>query len=113
MYATRANVKETIVVIAILFLAAGCGGTKVADIQNSLDKFKDQEITLGGKVVETLTLPFIRKGAYQLDDGSGRIWVIPEGDVPARGDKVKVMGTVRAGVEIAGKNFGVVLMEGE
>lgn len=98
------------VLIAALLLVAGCGGTKVADIQNGLDKFKDQQTTLSGTVTETLALPFVHKGAYQLDDGTGKIWVIPDGDVPARGDKVKVTGTVRVGVEIAGRRFGSVLM---
>ncbi len=97
----------------ILLLLAGCGATKVGDIQNDLDKFKDQQITLSGKVVETLSIPFVHKGAYQLDDGTGKLWVIPSGDIPVRGDKVKVTGTVKIGMEIAGNSLGVVLMEGK
>jgi len=95
----------------ILLLMAGCGATKVGDIRNELDKFKDQQVTLSGEVVETLSIPFVHKGAYQLDDGTGRIWVIPSGNIPARGDKVNVTGTIEVGVEIAGKSLGVVLME--
>jgi hypothetical protein len=100
-------------VTAAVVLIIGCGGTKLADIQNELEKFKDKQVTLSGKVSETLALPFVHKGAYQLDDGTGKIWVVPAGDVPARGEKVKVTGTVRVGVEIAGKSFGTVLMEGK
>jgi len=95
----------------ILLLLIGCGATKIGDIQNDLDKFKKQQVTLSGEVVEVLSLPFIHKGAYQLADGTGKLWVIPSGDIPARGEKVKVTGTVEAGVEIAGKHLGAVLME--
>lgn len=99
--------------IVILLMFTGCGATKVGDIKSELDKFKDQQVTLSGEVVETLSIPFVHKGAYQLDDGTGRIWVIPSGKVPSRGDKVKVTGNIKVGVEVVGKKLGVVLMEEE
>ena len=55
----------------ILLIFIGCGATKIGNIQNQLDKYKDQRVTLSGEVVEVLSLPFVHKGAYQLDDGTG------------------------------------------
>jgi len=98
---------------SILLLLTGCGATKIGDIQSDLDKFKDQQITLSGEVIEVLSLPFIHKGAYQLDDGTGKLWVIPSDNIPSRGERVEVTGTVTVGVEIAGKRLGTVLMEGK
>lgn len=95
----------------ILLLLTGCGATKIGNLQDNLDKFENQQVTLSGEVVETLSIPFIHKGAYQIDDGTGKIWVVSSDNIPARGDKVRVTGTVKVGVEIAGKNFGMVLME--
>lgn len=97
--------------IIILLLIAGCGPTKIEDIQNKSDKFKDQQVTLRGEVIEVLSIPFVHKGAYQIDDSTGKIWVIPSGNIPTRGDKVTVTGTVKIGVEFAGKHLGVVLIE--
>lgn len=101
------------VFIITTLLLTGCGTTKVGNIKNELDKFKDQQVTLSGEVVEVLSLPFVHKGAYQLDDGTGKIWVIPSDNIPTRGDKVKVTGKLKGGVEIAGKSLGMVLVEGE
>jgi len=97
----------------MLLLLIGCGGPKIVNIENELDKFKDKQVTLSGEVAEVLSLPFVHKGAYQLDDGTGKIWVIPSDKIPSRGDKVKVTGKVASGIEVAGKRLGVVLMEKE
>ena len=63
--------------------------------------------------METLAIPFIRTGVYQLDDGSDRIWVLSAKNVPERGNRVVVTGTVTVGVELAGKRFGVMIKEAD
>ncbi len=98
-------------VCLMLLMAVGCGAATVRNIRDDVERFEGRQVTLSGKVTETLALPFIHKGAYQIDDGTGKIWVIPKGDVPARGDRMVATGRIRAGVEIAGKHLGVVLME--
>lgn len=100
-------------VFVAALLCQGCGATKVSDITQNVDNFKDRHVSLRGKVVETLALPFVHRGAYQLDDGTGKLWIIPAGDVPERGKQLRVTGTVRSGFEIAGRRLGLVLLEKE
>ncbi len=56
----------------ILLLLAGCGATKVGNIRSELDNYEGQQVTISGKVVETLSVPFVHKGAYQSDSRSNR-----------------------------------------
>ena len=95
----------------ILILANSCANPKILNIKNNIEEFKNQEVTLNGKVIETLAIPFVRTGAYQLDDGSGRIWVLSAKNVPERGNQVIVTGTITVGVELGGKRFGVMVKE--
>ena len=95
----------------ILILVNSCSSTKILNIKNNVEKFKDQEVTLNGEVTETLSIPFVRTGVYQLDDGSDRIWVLSAKNIPKRGNQVMVTGTVTVGVELGGKRFGVIIKE--
>ena len=93
----------------ILILVNSCSSTKILNIKNNVEKFKDQKVTLNGEVTETLSIPFVRTGVYQLDDGSDRIWVLSAKNIPERGNQVMVTGTVTVGVELGGKRFGVII----
>ena len=94
-----------------LILANSCSSTKILNIKNNIEEFKDQKVTLSGKVTETLSIPFVRTRIYQLDDGSDQIWVLSAKNVPERGNRVIVTGTVTVGIELAGKRFGVMIKE--
>ena len=100
-----------VILLALYLSLAGCGATRIGDISADVERFQDQSVTIEGEVAETLALPFVHKGVYQLEDGSGSIWVVPSEAVPERGSRVRVTGAVRSGFEIAGKRFGLVIME--
>jgi hypothetical protein len=51
-------------------------------------------------------------GIYQVDDGTGRIWVFSDNfGVPGEGATVSVTGRVEQGISWGGRNFGVILRE--
>jgi hypothetical protein len=50
-------------------------------------------------------------GAYEIDDGTGRIWVATRRGVPSRGSRVGVKGRVLNGFQWGGRSFGTVLEE--
>jgi hypothetical protein len=56
-------------------------------------KQPDEQISLTGKVVNTA--PFLQGGAYQLEDNTGKIWVITEVNLPKKGDKIKLKGQIK------------------
>ncbi len=72
--------------------------------------------TLDGIVIRTV-LPLIALvfgtaalGA-ELDDGTGRIWVMTTKGVPSRGARVGASGRVQTGVSFGGRTYGTVLEE--
>ncbi len=93
-----------------LLLFSGCV-SKIATVQQNIDRYKDQSVSVRGKVQETLTIPGIQTGIYQIKDNSGQIWVISSNQIPKRGERVLVKGTVSTSIEVLGKKFGTVIRE--
>jgi hypothetical protein len=52
-------------------------------------------------------------GAYEIDDGTGRIWVVTRRGVPGRGARVGAKGHVYTGFNLSGRNLGTVLEESD
>ena len=91
---------------------------------NELTKEKANTPTMGGLIIVFATLaatflwtdlwnPFVQKGIYQVDDGSGKIWVVSQKRRPSRGQQVTVKGIIRTGFSINNQTFGVVITEGD
>jgi len=54
----------------------------------------------------------VGEGAYEVDDGTGRIWVLTDrGGVPGQDSRVQVTGRVSTGITFAGRSFGTVIRE--
>ncbi len=54
----------------------------------------------------------LNQGAFEVDDGTGRLWVLSTGyGVPSQGAHVAVTGRVQSGVTVAGRSFANVLRE--
>ena len=110
---TRFKNLLTFALALALLLLTGCPqGTTVRDIQNDPGRFRDREVTITGRAVTAFGAA--GEGAYELDDGTGRIWVLASrGGVPSEGARVRVTGRVSSGVTFAGRNFGTVIRETE
>lgn len=106
-----------IVIAAVVLAAAGCKNnrTMISSIINNPDKFTDREVAIAGTVtkVYAVNLVITEAGAYQIDDGSGKIWVISRAGAPDMGAKVGLKGTVGSGLKFAGETFGTVIREKE
>lgn len=99
---------------AVLF-SSGCkdNRTRVSAILQNPDKFISREVTVGGEVTKTYAVNLIiaEAGAYQVDDGTGKIWVITHNGVPREGAKVGLKGTVSNGIKLGHELFGAVIQE--
>ena len=108
-----------LVVIAVLasVMLSGCGEgrTKISAVLNNTDKYMSKEIVIGGEVTKTygINLIIAEAGAYQLDDGTGKIWVTTKNGVPEEGQILAVRGKVSRGMRIAGESFGAIIQEKE
>jgi hypothetical protein len=59
----------------------------------------------------TNSIGLLGKGGYQIEDDTGKIYVISGTGVPSRGSHVTVRGTVISGVEILGTAVGTAIRE--
>ena len=96
---------------AVLGLAACPSQTNIGKITADPDRYMDKEVGIVGRVTDSYGVPFVG-GAYELDDGTGRIWVVTErGNTPSRGARVGVKGRVYTGATFRGRNFGTAIRE--
>jgi hypothetical protein len=108
--------------LTLLLLLAGATSaacaTRINKVLAEPDRYQTERVTVSGRVVETFSLA--GRGAYLLDDGTGRLWVVVDRGSPGKGARVKARGTVRQAfnlgslgdlVKIPGVASGVVLVE--
>ncbi|HYO64069.1 MAG TPA: hypothetical protein VER08_10595 [Pyrinomonadaceae bacterium] len=113
MRSRRATVLLTALLVSVLFLTACPSRTNISKINADPDRYRDKEVAVAGTVRESYGASFVG-GAYELDDGTGRIWVISQRrGVPTRGSQVGVKGRVYNGLTFGGRNFGTVIQESD
>ena len=98
-----------LIISATLLLTACPSQTTISQINGDPGRYRNKEVGLVGRVTDSYGL--MGKGAYELDDGTGRIWVATERGVPGRGARVGVKGHVINGITVGGRTFGTVLEE--
>jgi hypothetical protein len=96
------------VVLAAAALA-GCAPVTIGRITADPSRFQNRSVTVTGTVTNSVGL--LGKGGYQIEDPSGRIYVISGTGVPSRGSRVKVTGRVVPGAEVLGTAVGVTIRE--
>ena len=97
---------------AALLLTAACAGTtRVGDVLADTSKYDGKQITITGTVGDTFWGVVVDKGAYQVGDGSGTIWVVTSQPPPQQGLTVTTTGTVQPAFSLGGRSFGTVLIE--
>lgn len=99
-----------IVVLAVGLALVACERTKIGDINADPGRFMNKEINVAGQV--TQSIGFMGKGIYQVDDGTGRLWVLANGrGVPSKGARVGVKGRISPTVTFMGANYATVMRE--
>jgi hypothetical protein len=88
------------VIVLAAVLASGCAGTTINRILAEPDRYRQRDVTLKGDVTRSASV--LGRGAYQLDDGTGTIWVVSKQGVPRQGARVKVEGRIRDVVDLGG-----------
>ena len=83
--------------VLVLFLAA-CEQKKISQIRAEPDRYADKEVGITGKVVRSYSV--LGRGAYEVDDGTGKLWVVSEKGVPRTGSEVAVKGKIKDGFDL-------------
>jgi hypothetical protein len=88
---------------------AASAKTSINKINADPGRYYNKKVTIEGTVTDSYGV--LGEGAYELDDGTGRIWVIAERAVPARGSRVEAKGHVITGFVYRGRNLAAALRE--
>ena len=113
MHRIKSNLMRFGMLMAVLALTVsltGCERTKISDINQDPGRFAGKDVTIAGEV--TNAFGALNQGAFEVDDGTGRLWVVSSGfGVPAQGARVAVTGRIQSGVTVGGRSFANVLRE--
>lgn len=98
------------VVCAFTLLLTACPSrTTISKINADPAKYQNKEVGIVGTVTDSYGV--MGNGAYELDDGTGKLWVATTRGVPARGSRIGASGRVHTGFSFGGRSFGTVLQE--
>jgi len=98
-----------VLVGATLLLTACPSQINIARINHNPDHYRGKEVGIAGTVTDSYGAAGV--GAYEIDDGTGKIWVATRRGVPSRGARVGAKGYVHNGFSFAGRSYGTVLEE--
>ena len=87
-----------------------CDKVKIGDITRDPGRYMNKEVGVVGTVTQSVGV--LGRGVYQVDDGTGRLWVFSNSrGVPSKGAKVGVKGHIMPTVTFLGINYATVMQE--
>lgn len=87
----------------------GIGTTQISQVTANPSQYPN--VTVRGTVINQVGV--LGRGAYELKDDSGSLWVLTQTGMPAMDATVVVRGSAAEGVAIAGQRLGVTITEKE
>jgi len=81
-----------------LVLLAACEQKSINQIKAEPNRYANREVAIVGAVAQSYSV--LGRGAYQVDDGTGKLWVVSEKGVPRKGSRIWVRGTIRDGYDL-------------
>ncbi len=99
----------TFLLVPAALMLSGCGTTKIGRILADPMRYNSRNVTVEGHVTQVVGA--LVAGMYQVEDGTGKIYVISSHGVPNRGVRVKVDGNVTPGLNLMGKSWGTAIRE--
>lgn len=109
MIFTRRFILLFTLALSVLALTACPSQTNIGKISSDPGRYRDKEVGITGRVTDSYGI--LGNGAYEVDDGTGKIWVVTKRGVPSRGTYVGVKGYVHNGVSFGGRSYGTVIEE--
>jgi hypothetical protein len=98
-----------VLIVGTLSLTACPSQTNIAKINADPDRYRGKEVGIAGRVTDSYGA--LGAGAYEIDDGTGKIWVATRRGVPSKGSRVGAKGYVHNGFSFGGRSFGTVMEE--
>jgi hypothetical protein len=111
MYSIKRLGAALLLLGAVVLITACPSQTTISKINADPSRYRDKEVAIVGTVRDSYGV--LGNGAYEIDDGTGRIWVVTRRGVPSRGARVGAKGRVHTGFSFGGRNYGTVLEESD
>lgn len=101
--------KPKLLVIPALAILTACGSVKISRINADPSRYANRTVSVSGRVTNSVGV--LGTGGYQVDDGTGKIYVLSRTGVPSSGAEVRVTGRVTPGATVLGRTIGVAIQE--
>ena len=106
---TNRTLAVTALLATTLLFSACPSETTIGRLNGEPGRFRGKEVSVRGTVNNSFGA--LGMGAYELEDETGRIWVLTENGVPTRGSHVRAVGQYMNGITWAGRNYGSAIRE--
>jgi membrane protein implicated in regulation of membrane protease activity len=87
-----------LVVLMLALLLIACEKKTINQIKADPNRYAQHEVGIEGQVVRSYSV--LGKGAYEVDDGTGRLWVVSGKGVPRTGARIAVKGKIKDGFDL-------------
>ncbi len=98
-----------LLIAAAALALAGCAPMTIGRINADPSRYQNRSVRVTGTV--TTSVGVLGTGAYQIEDKTGKIYVISRSGVPSGGSRVTVRGTVIPGAQVLGRSLGTAIRE--
>lgn len=79
-------------------MMAGCEQRTINQIKAEPNRYANHEVAIVGTVTRSVSV--LGNGAYEVEDGTGKLWVVSKAGVPREGARVAVKGIIRDGFNL-------------
>ena len=100
MSPNKAKLLLAMVLASAMFVLVGCEQKTINQILAEPQRYANRDVGITGNVVRSFSV--LGTGAYQVDDGTGKIWVVAKKNVPREGARVGVKGKIQDGFNLGG-----------
>ena len=100
MSSMKAKLLLVMVLASAMLVLVGCEYKTINQIMAEPQRYANRNVGITGNVVRSFSV--LGTGAYQVDDGTGKIWVVAKNNVPREGAKVGVKGKIQDGFNLGG-----------
>ena len=96
----KAKLLLGMVLASAMLVLVGCEYKTINQIMAEPQRYANRNVGITGNVVRSFSV--LGAGAYQVDDGTGKMWVVAKNNVPREGARVGVKGKIQDGFNLGG-----------
>jgi hypothetical protein len=96
----KAKLLLAMVLASAMLVLVGCEAKTINQILAEPQRYANRDVGITGNVIRSFSV--MGAGAYQVDDGTGKMWVVAKNNVPREGARVGVKGKIQDGFNLGG-----------